>query len=433
MVNFKKVMMASAGGGGGYWITDYQTANNFYTYAYWMDFNSSGNVVAVNRDEDSTNGNILSIGIFDVNDGSNLDYGKISENQLRPECIFADSSDNYYIVGWQDGGSGNNERSRVYKVNSSLTFQWGRETYGSNSTHPTRVWGGTFNGTNIYACGQRSSNNQGLFMSYDTSGTLRYAHAIGSTYNKLRGATFLGSQQYYVGKSENATNDPAYFFGVTDNATATVQKHIDGGGGYYTNGCNLAARGSNIYVAGNYYSPRRAFVVKLDTSGNVSWDRQFGVNAQLGENTVHVAVDSSDNVYVVYSENGNVTTIISKLNSSGTLQWSRKLTHSSGAATPQNVQIDSNDDLFVCGQSGGAFSGSTDASAWIAKLPNDGSLTGTYGDWTYATFSTTATANSNLSVSNTEQYPTQSGGQSSGNVTVTVSSTSPTNISTETL
>lgn len=431
MVNFKKVMMASAGGGGGYWITDYQSIANNYSNAYWMDFNSSGNVVTTGRDQDSNYP--LHVGIFDVNDGSNLDYARINEDNLRPECVFADSSDNYYITGWRDDGSGNNERSRAFKLNSSLTFQWGRETYGTSSSHPTRVWGGTFNGTNIYMCGQRSSNNMGLFMSYDTSGTLRYAHAVSSTYNVLRGATFLGSKQYYVGKSENATNDPAYFFGVTDNATATVQKHIDAGGGYYTNGCNLAARGSNIYVAANYYSPRRHFVVKLDTSGNVSWDRQFGVDAQLGENQTHVAVDSSDNVYVVYSQRNNYDTVISKLNSSGTLQWSRRLTHSSGSSTPHNVQIDSNDDLFVCGQNSGAFSDTSSGSAWIAKLPNDGSLTGTYGDWTYATFSTTATANSNLSVSNTEQYPTESGGQSSGNITKTVSSSSPTYTNTEAL
>ena len=430
MANFKKVMMASAGGGG-YWIADYQSLANNYSYAYWMDFNSSGNVVTTGRDQDSSYP--LHVGIFDVSDGSNLDYARINEDNLRPECVFADSSDNYYITGWRDDGSGNNERSRAFKLDSSLAYQWGRENYASFSSSTTRIWGGTFNGTNIFMCGQTGSGNQGFYLSYDTSGTLRYDYGVTTNYNKLRGATFLGSKQYYVGKSEGTTNDPAYFFGVTDNYTASPEKHYDGGGGYYTNGNNLAARGSNIYLAGNYYSPRRAFVLKLDTSGNVTWDRQINENAQLGENTTHVAVDSSDNVYLVYSGYNAYDTRICKLNSSGTLQWSTKLTHSSGSAISHNVQIDSNDDLFVCGQNSGAFPDSSSSSAWIAKLPNDGSGTGTYGDWTYATFSTTATANGNLVVSNTNQYVTDVGGRSTGSLTKSVSGSSPAYTNTETL
>ena len=70
------------------------------------------------------------------------------------------------------------------------------------------------------------------------------------------------------------------------------------------------------------------FLVKYNSSGNKIWSKQVGTNVRdVGED---IAIDSSDNIYIVgYSEgnlNGQVNAGIdgiTKYNSSGILQWTK--------------------------------------------------------------------------------------------------------------
>ena len=423
-----KMLQAAAGGGGAYWITDYQSVSGEYTYAYGVNVDSSGNILTAGYDQNGTySGHVAK---WNPDDGSNTAYGRVAQDKLRIYNVFSDSSDNVYITGWRDDGTGNAERGQLFKFNSSLAYQFGREDYSENSLYPTRVWGAAFDGTNLYIAGQTSTSNNGYFYSYDTSGTQRYTNGVIVSQNALRDVAVLGSKQYYIGQSRNSTNDPGFFFGVTDNYTANPSKHIDAGGGYYTYLSRVTARGSNIYVTGEYFSPRRAFIVKLNTSGVSIWDRQINTNAQIGH-TTQIAVDSEDNVYQVFSRYNQDDSVICKLNSSGVLQWSNRLYHSSGSGVTKAIHIDGDDNILVCGLTSGAFT--SGSSAFVAKLPNDGSLTGTYGDWTYTTLSLTATANGNLSITNTNQSVSSLGGVTNGNLTKSVSTASPANESIETL
>jgi hypothetical protein len=152
-------------------------------------------------------------------------------------------------------------------------------------------------------------------------------------------------------------------------------------------------------------------IIKFNSSGVIQWVRylgQVGVNANNNIYFRSGAVDSSGNVYVcgeAYPGTGSNGGVIAKFNGSGTLQWQRSFAESgtSGYRTSlKSITVDGNDDLIIGGSQDG------DRIAYILRLPNDGSLTGTYGNFTYASTSfavtngtTAALTNANISSSTT--------------------------------
>ena len=134
-------------------------------------------------------------------------------------------------------------------------------------------------------------------------------------------------------------------------------------------------------------------LAKYNSSGTLQWQRILGgASSDIGRGVV---VDSSDNVYLVgqtaSTGSGGTNYLIAKYNSSGTIQWQRSLT-GSGTDEAYGVALDSKDNLNIVGLSASVGAGGNDFL--IAKLPNDGSLTGTYAlnsvNLTYATSSLTA-------------------------------------------
>jgi hypothetical protein len=105
-----------------------------------------------------------------------------------------------------------------------------------------------------------------------------------------------------------------------------------------------------------------------------------------------ITTDSSDNIYVTGNwDNGSYNDIlIAKYNSSGAIQWQRTLAGGNGYDYGQAITTDSSDNIYVTGY----WDNGPDYDILIAKLPNDGSGTGTYGNFTYAESSLTDSAGS---------------------------------------
>jgi hypothetical protein len=130
-------------------------------------------------------------------------------------------------------------------------------------------------------------------------------------------------------------------------------------------------------------------IAKYNSSGAVQWQRKLGdasVDSVYGSHSI--ALDSSDNAYVCWS-NGTGQLGIAKYNSSGTIQWQRTLTGSN--CQGWGVAIDTAGTLYISG------SVAIGAKRFLfAKLPSDGSLTGTYSvggvSLTYAASSLTDSA-----------------------------------------
>jgi hypothetical protein len=182
---------------------------------------------------------------------------------------------------------------------------------------------------------------------------------------------------------------------------------------------------NNAYIAGSRsWTPfggsaiPRGYIAKFNNSGTLQWQRDAGfitTNVPWFSTIYDVTVSTSGSLYAI-------TNRIMKVDAStGNLTWARTL----GSATFQAATTDDDDNLYIAGSnyiakydSSGTIQwqrqmvgatdfvgiahylnavyviGTTGSSAFIAKLPDDGSLTGTYGSFTYQASSLSAATSS---------------------------------------
>jgi len=134
-------------------------------------------------------------------------------------------------------------------------------------------------------------------------------------------------------------------------------------------------------------------VFKLDTSGNILWTRQLpAFNTSVNDNTPSIAVDVSGNVYVSYytsdtvsgGTNNNSTTdiVVFKLDTSGTLLWTRELPifNTSNNDSETSIAVDGSGNVYVAYQTLGTVSGGTNnnnSDIVVFKLDTNGNI-----EWT---------------------------------------------------
>ncbi len=205
---------------------------------------------------------------------------------------------------------------------------------------------------NIYVAGETTSEGEGnsdtLLAKYNSSGTIQWQRILGGT----------GAEPGKSVSLDSSSN--VYLFGYTGS---------QGAGG------------------------RDFLLVKYNSSGTLQWQRILGGTG--GDSGLSISFDSDDNAYVLgYSDSsgaGSNDFLFAKYNSSGTIQWQRTL-GGTGSDLGKSVKIDSLNNLLISG--GTASTGEGGNDVLFGKLPNDGSLTGTYSldgvDIVYAASSLTA-------------------------------------------
>jgi len=341
--------------------------------------------------------------------------------------VAVDSADNFY-VGGQSTNSGTTD-FQLAKYDKTGAIQWQRRLGLAASTVYGRAVA-TDSSNNVYTC-SRLDDATGSYLGlakYNSSGTIQWQKKLGNAGGASAfgyGVTVDSSNNIYV---TGETTDPGY-------ASVLIAKYNSSGAvqwqrslknvlGDYGRSVDTDSSG-NVYVAGygvNFGESNNIIITKYDSSGTIQWQRKLVTSSS--EQAWGITVDSSGNSYLVgnsnasgdlqiakYNSSGTIqfqrtlggsgqtsgysiildssnnfyvcgSTLISgrfrfqiaKYNSSGTIQWQRKLGSSSANSIGYGISIDSTDNLYVCGQT--SVSGSTDFL--IAKLPNDGSLTGTY-------------------------------------------------------
>jgi hypothetical protein len=142
---------------------------------------------------------------------------------------------------------------------------------------------------------------------------------------------------------------------------------------------DIAVDGSgNIYAVGGLETSTATppAIYKFNSSGTFQWAKILGSATGVFNG---VAIDSSNNVYACGNIGG--IAVIASYDGSGNINWQR--TFNGGVSEAfQSASIDSNGDLCLTGNTASDGQGSNDI--FIVKLPSDGSLTGTYGNFTYA-------------------------------------------------
>lgn len=224
----------------------------------------------------------------------------------------SDSSGNVYVTGYTSTASSNTEDVFIAKYNSSGVIQWQR-ILGSASLSDTPNSIAVDSSSNVYIVGNyyASANlNAMLVAKYNSSGTIQWQ------------------------KSLNYEFIPGY------SSTLALSVKVDSSANLYITGAPY------LGTTPSYDIP----IVKMDSSGAITWQRKLGSNSTIQVGT-SIAVDSSSNVIV--SGYDYQTTpysgIVAQYNSSGTLQWQRKLTYPTYNLLLQHITTDSSNNIYVVG------------------------------------------------------------------------------------
>ena len=303
-----------------------------------------------------------------------------------------DSSDNYYIVG---KGSQGNQNPVYMKINTSdltVTSKFERE-FSSGSVY-SGFWSSN---ANAYLAGGTGFSGFGQFGKMTSAGSNSWAKTL------TMSTPFGGPGVFLTGGGEDSSGNVYAvgthpFFGyrgvlVKYNSSGTLQwaTYVYQGNdnnSFYAVKCDSSDNPYVIGWMGSSGGKEIAYVAKFNSSGSKQWDYAPQFDDQKSA-IQSIDFDSSGNVYLAgastednHSGDFGAYRSVSyyyKLNSSGTLQWQRGMSSSSassnGSGTFGTIAIDSNDDMIL---TSAQSTGSSSVRFYIARLPNDGTLTGTY-------------------------------------------------------
>ena len=354
--------------------------------------NSSGDVYVVGQTASTGAGsNSGWIGKFDSQATEQWQRTLGSTNSDRFEQVSLDSSDNVYVDGYSQGVGQGQYDGVIVKYNSSGTLQWQRTLGGSSQDF--LIGSIADSSGNVYVAGQTSSTGQGsydaLFAKYNSSGTLQWQRTCGDSNSGVaRGAGLDSSDNLYTAGYQG-TNTNVFKY----NSSGTFQwaKQLEVGD---AQDIAVDSSGNSFIVGQHSGGGPHLRIHKRNNGGDFQWQKTLG-----GTGTTYgygICLDSSGNIYVVGETNvegaGIQDVLILKYNSSGTLQWQRTL-GGTGADYGIGIAHDGSGNVIIAGRTYSAGAGNADIL--IAKLPDDGSLTGTYGSFTYAASSLTADSPSN--------------------------------------
>jgi uncharacterized delta-60 repeat protein len=353
--------------------------------------------------------------------------GRTTGGDQIGRAIAVDAVGNVYLGGTSNLGGG--DVFQIAKYNSLGTLQWQKSLGGSvGGAYSVAV---DFSG-NVYVCGNATlSGTIGIeIVKYSTDGTLQWQKILNSAFSDegrgiavdASGNVYVCGQAYVssavgfqIAKYNTSGNiqwqrrlgdgpsDGAVGQSVAVDSVGNV--YVCGSAGYsglgniqiakyntsgvyewqrrLNNELNVASvsgysvatdSSGNVYICGVSIAGQSILIAKYNTYGVIQWQRSLG-SATSTDNGYSVAVDSSGNVYVCgYSDRTGTRDLqIAKYDTSGTIQWQRRL-GGPFEDTGQSVAVDSYGNFYVCGY--------TDLGSGnliiFAKLPGDGSLTGTY-------------------------------------------------------
>jgi uncharacterized delta-60 repeat protein len=379
--------------------------------------------------------------------------------------VALDSSGNIYVVGF----SGASNNIQLAKYNSTGTIQWQYQLSGASIENGYSI--AVDSSSNVYVVGMVTVSGAYLtaVAKYNSAGTLQWQRQLGvpgSADSPGYAVAVDGSGNVYVGGSSDWDRGNADFMVVKYNSSGTLQWQVYLGGSGTDEIYGLAVDSSaNVYVTG--ISSSDLLIVKYNTSGTVLFQRRlYSLVVDIGYG---VALDSSGNIYIVGSTGTNSTydILIAKYNNSGVIQWQRRLS-GAGVENGFSIAVDNSANVYVTGvanndlqiakyNTNGAIQwqrnissagndtgygiaatnageivvvGTSTASGTndilIAKLPDDGTKTGTYTvgsiSLTYAVSTLTDAAAGLTDVASTRTTGTSTLTDSAGTLTSAASS-----------
>lgn len=405
------IARARGGGSENYWIlTKYRSESSKVEYAYGVDTDSSGNIVAVGQAYEGTNDGLCILKL-DTNGATIFEKELRHTGSTTTQNVTLDASDNIYVV---QRVSDNMYLAKIASDGSSVTWQYKyyKSGQGDSFNHAldTDVSGNVYLGGSARPTGFNANGTLAPFYKVNSSGTLQWFKLLDSS--NSTGDRILdlvvdsyGNSAYpnifAVGPNDYGTNGTSAMIIKSTRDGVVSQKFI--GASLADNEPRLAVHEGNPHMVWeqNVSGGRTVQVAKFNNSlSAVTWERSLSGSAFL--NVAGIAIDSSGNVFVGFG--GGKSTIggnavedyIAKYNSSGVLQWQMGIGSNYGGSSNAYVRItkmvvDANDNLIVS-----AYGYDYSSSRFIVlKLPTtDPIANGTYDNFVFTTPTATDSAGS---------------------------------------
>jgi len=305
--------------------------------------------------------------------GSGNDYGK---------AIAVDGSGNVYLNGYQYSDVYGSNDYGVIKLDSSGDIVWQKKIGGIGGGYGRAI--AVDDVGNVYLNGYQDSDVYGGTYDYgviklDPNGNILWQKKIGGVSNDYgRGIAVDGSGNVYINGSQASDVYGGTDYGVVKldtNGNLLWQKKIGRNSNDY--GYAIAVDGSgNVYLNGyqnsDSYGGNDYGVIKLDSSGDIVWQKKIGGNSN--DYGYAIAVDGSGNVYL----NGNQASDVYggtydygviKLDPNGNILWQKKIGGSSDDAG-HAIAVDGSGNVYLNGFQGSDVYGGTYDYGVIKLDPN---------------------------------------------------------------
>jgi uncharacterized delta-60 repeat protein len=402
-LNATKYIMSASGGGESYWAAFLGGSSDDEFLDLAVD--SNGDIVALgSTSSDGRGTKDFLIAKFDKNGDLLWDRTLgLSSALFRGRSVDIDSSDNIIISGYGPV-SGNGEQWLLAKYNSSGVLQWDKHIGPSGSASADRSFGVAFDSSDdIIGVGwiqtAPSYQQEAVVAKFASSdGSITWQRKLDGTGNDNYNDVKVDSSDnvYAIGYSASSggagNND---FLIVKYNSSGTIQwKKVLGGTGTDVAWGIEVDSSANVYTIGYSSSSGVAggfdyVLAKYDSSGTFQFDKALGgLSNDFGYG---VTVDSSGNIYVVGASAsagpGSYSAVLAKYNSSGVVQWQNSF-GGTGNSRYYRIKLDADENIYFCGWDSTVGDGGDEAA--LVKVRSDGSGTGTFGAFTYATSTLTA-------------------------------------------
>jgi uncharacterized delta-60 repeat protein len=380
----KLTLMAAAGGGGeAYWISllgGYGTLDRGQSVA----LDSSGNILAAGLTaSDGAGGNDGLIIKYDPAGGVLWSRTFGGSNSEALYGIAVDSLDNVVAIGETSSTGAGSRDFLIVKYNSSGTLQWAKSLGSATNDVGYNVH--VDSADNILLTGYQQDGGQKIVLYRLSSAGVKLrerkayfgeGYAVG---RNSAGRYVIAGQEFPTSGSKNAL---LIQYDIYDDIG--WQRKLSSGSDDIWRDLAIDAS-DNIFVVGNTGLPdyqSAMLIAKYNSSGTLQWSRTLGGTGY--EEGFGIALDSAGDVVIVGQTTaqgqGQYDFVIAKYNSSGALQWQRLLGGTS-SDEGRGLALDAEDNIILVGNSGSGSDYSSEVM--VARLPSDGSLTGTYGPFTY--------------------------------------------------
>jgi hypothetical protein len=268
--------------------------------------------------------------------------------------------------------------NKLHSANGNVVFT--KEITSSTATTGPITNLGADTSNNIYCTGTTSSTS-GFWIKFDSSGNIAAAKSsiglnargyFSPSYISVdsSGNSYLGGSSIYEGA----------YLKLDSSGTAQISTCLGptaSGGGTCIGFAMEQNKANFIFVGYSTTSTGTFNIYKISaTNGTgVIWSYTFST---LYYGTGYVTTDASNNVYLLSrdSDINILKSVLIKFNSSGTILWQLSIT----GGAPRSIAVDDNNSAIIVALSPCVY----------FRLPTDGSITGTFGNYTIATSSYTS-------------------------------------------